>query len=198
MPQNQSLQAYKTRDTQKYDWDDPIIEDLEGWDHSLREVHEALLANEGRMAQTASQLKVKLSLLGRVIQAVPALHEIVLLHREMLIDEAENTVRKAVISGDGLLAMAVLRSAGKHRGWGEKDNLVQADNKILIEYVNDWRGGGSADVDPDDTGVIDVEVVNEEKSSKASSEATEATEAAEAPVLAATPVEKLIQAENSE
>jgi len=136
------LRAYNklgTRSAPIADWGDPVVEDENGFDVSLRQCHTALNEFNGRMAKAARKLAVPLLRFQRVVQNIPVLFEIVQLNRELLLDNAEAAVEAAVIEGDSLVAMQVLKSIGKHRGWTDKDGINERDTKIEIVYVEDWR-----------------------------------------------------------
>lgn len=126
-------------------WGQIMAVNREGRRLDLRRIYECLEQNDGRMAMTARELQLPFNELGRLIQAVPVLYELVLINRELLIDEAERVVRTAVRSGDATTALAVLKSIGKQRGWSDKDQSHLLSNKVELEYVRDWRAANVAD-----------------------------------------------------
>lgn len=122
---------------------------------TLRDCHTALSINAGAIAKAAVALDVNVIEFTRLVEATPVLFEVAYLYRELLLDDAEGTVRTAVRE-DPVIAMQVLQRLGKRRGYGDRD--IQAPSKIVIEFVKDWRGDRSL---PEADQVVEATIVEE-------------------------------------
>ena len=123
---------------------------------SLEEVKEALIKNEGYIANTARALGISYMTMHKYLHKVwpDTLEPILRTIREARTDRVESKMMQRIDEGSDYLIRYYLSSQGKSRGYGEQV-AAPANQTVNILYVNDWRNPDLSAIEGDYEEVAD-------------------------------------------
>ena len=106
------------------------------------EVQHAIIELDGNISAVARRFKVSRGAIYKFInEKYPDLMDCVLEARESIIDEVESQLYKEAKRGNTAAMIFFLKTQGKSRGYVERiEQQNSGEQRLLIEYVNDWRG----------------------------------------------------------
>lgn len=87
--------------------------------HDDQTIIDAIVKYEGNVSAVARALNTSRSRLHERIKATPALTEALADAREMMLDEAENSLMRAIRTGEGWAVCFALKTVGRSRGYIE-------------------------------------------------------------------------------
>lgn len=102
------------------------------------EVRVALMASHGLIASAAHSLGVCRQSIYNAFKPWPELREIVEEERELLLDNAENALHKAIMRGEAWAICFFLKTRGKARGYSEREVSKLDGNVVQTEEAFDW------------------------------------------------------------
>jgi transcriptional regulator of acetoin/glycerol metabolism len=110
--------------------------------HSEQTISDAILKCDGNISAVARMLNTSRNTLHKRIKASAALSDALADARETMLDEAENSLMKAIRGGEGWAVCFALKTVGKGRGYIERqevENRFNPDNPLTVRvvYAND-------------------------------------------------------------
>jgi hypothetical protein len=110
--------------------------------HSDQTIIDAIVACEGNVSAAARMLNTSRSRLHERIKVTPALTEALADARETMLDEAENSLMRAIRGGEGWAVCFALKTVGRGRGYIERHQIEHGgiENGAPIPIVvGDYR-----------------------------------------------------------
>jgi len=102
---------------------------------SEAEIIEALRNTQGLITRAASVLGVSVMWLRDMIEATPALQEVVQEIEEVWLDVAEDKLRKQLLQGNIRALEFYLSRKGKRRGYGEAKIEINGTGNFQLNWV---------------------------------------------------------------
>lgn len=109
--------------------------------HGDQTILDAIVKCEGNVSAAAHMLNVSRSVVHNRIKSVPALAEALADAREMMLDEAENSLMRAIRTGEGWAVCFALKTVGRSRGYIERQQMevggLEGGAPLTIRVVYD-------------------------------------------------------------
>lgn len=97
------------------------------------DIKEALKKSIGNISNAARILGISRTTIHSRINIVPELKEVYEEYRDQAIDNAESSLQRAVLNGEGWAVCFTLKTIGKNRGYTEKiEQEISGEQKIKI------------------------------------------------------------------
>lgn len=105
------------------------------------EIADALRKSNGLVSFASKMLGFSTGQIRRRVYASPELTQIMTDAREDIIDQAEHSLKRAVIAGEAWAVQLVLKSIGRVRGYSESFELTLTDHVINVSIKKEQDNG---------------------------------------------------------
>jgi topoisomerase IA-like protein len=119
-------------------------------DYTDEQIADAIEACGGYMSGIAKMLQVGQGSLGQYIRKRAELYDRLLDQREVMLDNAEQAIAKAVHAEKAWAVKFALSRLGRNRGYGQKIDVqatVDGDSRVVIYLPDDGREAKATDGD---------------------------------------------------
>lgn len=98
----------------------------------MEKVREQVLAMRGNLAAVARAFGVSRQAVWKFVQEHDSLKETAAEARETMLDNAESSLQRAVISGEAWAVCFYLKTQGKARGYVERQEVTGKDGEAVV------------------------------------------------------------------
>lgn len=109
---------------------------------SEQDVLRAVEGSGGIVSTVARRLRCSWAKTRDLLNEYPAAREVFEMEREMVLDEAELALVKAIRAGNVAAAKWMLSRLGKHRGYGDSVTAKSEDVHVVFRWEDSTPGSG--------------------------------------------------------
>jgi hypothetical protein len=113
--------------------------------HTVAKMSEAIVLSDGLVTLAAKRLSMSFQALYKAVKRHPELQRVIDEANEQIVDLAEHSLKKKILSGDIAAIIFTLKTRGKSRGWVERQEIDMRPTRYDIVIPEDADDRGAAD-----------------------------------------------------